>query len=153
MGFFSGLDNEGYDRQYTDRQLVRRMVSYFRPHVRSLLWIGVLLLATSISGAVTPIIVARGVDLLGSQPPAYVVTLLFLAIFGLGLVNWGVNWLRRRLTVRTIGDIELKLRTDAFNAAAEHDLSFYDEFSSGRIVSRITSIPKISATWLCWSPT
>jgi ATP-binding cassette subfamily B protein len=28
---------------------------------------------------------------------------------------------------------------DAFRAAAEHDLSFYDEFSSGRIVSRITS--------------
>ena len=27
----------------------------------------------------------------------------------------------------------------AFRAAAEHDLSFYDQFSSGRIVSRITS--------------
>ena len=29
--------------------------------------------------------------------------------------------------------------TRAFSAAAEHDLSFYDQFSSGRIVSRITS--------------
>jgi ATP-binding cassette subfamily B protein len=33
----------------------------------------------------------------------------------------------------------LELRSKAFNAAAEHDLSFYDQFSSGRIVSRITS--------------
>ena len=33
----------------------------------------------------------------------------------------------------------LTLRTQAFRAAAEHDLSFYDQFSSGRIVSRITS--------------
>jgi ATP-binding cassette, subfamily B, bacterial len=33
----------------------------------------------------------------------------------------------------------LDLRTQAFRAAAEHDLSFYDQFSSGRIVSRITS--------------
>jgi ATP-binding cassette subfamily B protein len=31
------------------------------------------------------------------------------------------------------------MRTQAFDAAAEHDLSFYDQFSSGRIVSRITS--------------
>ena len=29
--------------------------------------------------------------------------------------------------------------TRSFRAAAEHDLSFYDQFSSGRIVSRITS--------------
>jgi ATP-binding cassette, subfamily B, bacterial len=33
----------------------------------------------------------------------------------------------------------LTLRTDAFRSAAEHDLSFYDEYSSGRILSRITS--------------
>jgi ATP-binding cassette subfamily B protein len=38
-----------------------------------------------------------------------------------------------------IGDIVLTLRTDAFRAAAEHDLSFYDEFASGKVVSRITS--------------
>ena len=47
--------------------------------------------------------------------------------------------MRRRLTVRMIGDIVLKIRTDAFTASMEHDLSFFDEFSSGRIVSRITS--------------
>jgi ATP-binding cassette subfamily B protein len=41
--------------------------------------------------------------------------------------------------VRTIGDIELNLRADAFRAAMDHDLSFFDEFSSGKVVSRITS--------------
>src|SRR3989304_8479320 len=35
-------------------------------------------------------------------------------------------------------DLNLKGRTQAFQAAAEHDLSFYDQYSSGRIVSRIT---------------
>ena len=30
MSFFSGLDTEGYDRQYTDRQLTRRIWTYFR---------------------------------------------------------------------------------------------------------------------------
>lgn len=36
MGFFSGLEQEGYDRQYSDRQLVKRMVGYFRPHKKRL---------------------------------------------------------------------------------------------------------------------
>ncbi len=38
-----------------------------------------------------------------------------------------------------IGDIVYQLRLDLFQAAAEHDLSFYDEYASGKIVSRITS--------------
>jgi ATP-binding cassette subfamily B protein len=50
-----------------------------------------------------------------------------------------LNWLRRGLIVRAVGDVVLDMRTRAFRAAAEHDLSFYDQFSSGRIVSRITS--------------
>jgi ATP-binding cassette subfamily B protein len=47
--------------------------------------------------------------------------------------------LRRRLIARTVGDVILTLRSAAFRAAAGHDLSFYDKYSSGRIVSRITS--------------
>jgi hypothetical protein len=58
---------------------------------------------------------------------------------GVAFGLWGLNWLRRSLIVRAVGDVVLDMRTRAFRAAAEHDLSFYDQFSSGRIVSRITS--------------
>jgi hypothetical protein len=30
MGFFAGLNDEKYDRQYTDRELTRRMVTLNR---------------------------------------------------------------------------------------------------------------------------
>ncbi|MBN2548383.1 MAG: ABC transporter ATP-binding protein, partial [Anaerolineales bacterium] len=56
-----------------------------------------------------------------------------------GVLNWAANWGRRRLVVRMVGNTVLALRTDAFRASAEHDLSFYDKFASGKIVSRITS--------------
>jgi ATP-binding cassette subfamily B protein len=38
-----------------------------------------------------------------------------------------------------IGDVMLDLRKEAFGATASHDMSFYDEHASGKIVSRITS--------------
>jgi ATP-binding cassette subfamily B protein len=57
----------------------------------------------------------------------------------LGIFTWLANWLRRRLVVRMVGDSVLSLRNDAFRSAARHDLSFYDEFSSGKITARITS--------------
>ena len=139
MGFFSNLDIEGYDRQYTDRQLVRRMVDYFSPHLRRLVVIAVLLLVIAFASAAQPIIVSRGLDLINTTVTTQNIILLTGAIFFAGLITWSANWYRRRLTVRVIGDVVLKLRHDAFKASTEHDLSFYDEYSSGRIVSRITS--------------
>jgi ATP-binding cassette subfamily B protein len=139
LSFFAGLDTEAYDRKYSDRQLARRMATYFRPHTRAVVVVVLLLLIIAISSAVNPIIVARGVDLLGTDITWQNILLLCGAILVAGVISWGANWGRRRLTVRMIGDIILEIRTDAFQASMDHDLSFYDEFSSGRIVSRITS--------------
>lgn len=115
------------------------MASYFRPQVRRLAAIVVFLAVISASGAALPMLVARGVDLIRTNPSPLTVILLGLAVLASGVVTWLANWARRRLTARAIGDVVLALRTAAFRAAAAHDLSFYDRFSSGRIVSRITS--------------
>lgn len=139
MSFFAGLDSEAYDRKYSDRQLITRMAVYFRPHARSLVIVVVLLLIIAISGAVSPVIVSRGVDLLGENFTWQSILLLCGAILLAGLISWGANWGRRRLTIRMIGDIILEIRNDGFRAAMAHDLSFYDRFASGKVVSRITS--------------
>jgi ATP-binding cassette, subfamily B, bacterial len=139
LSFFAGLDSEAYDRQYTDRELVARMAGYFRPHLKKLFFVVVLLLVIALGGALTPLIVSRGVDALGESLTISNVAVLSGAVLVAGMVAWGANWARRRLTVRMIGDIVLALRDDAFKAAMAHDLSFFDEFSSGRVVSRITS--------------
>ena len=139
MGFFSGLDTEGYDRQYSDRQLFARMTGYFNPHIRKIIVIILLLLLIALFGAALPAIVSWSLDRIQEEFTAIQVAVLGLVVLTIGVVIWGANWVRRRLTVRVVGDIVLALRVNAFQAAAGHDLSFYDRFSSGRIVSRITS--------------
>ena len=139
MSFFSALDTEGYDRQYTDRQLVARMAGFFRPYRFQLVVVIILLLLIALAGALTPIIVSRGVDALQESLTPLAIVLLSGAVLAAGVVIWGANWLRRRMVVRIMGNVILSLRTDAFRSAAQHDLSFYDEFASGKIVSRITS--------------
>jgi ATP-binding cassette subfamily B protein len=139
LSFFAGLDTEAYDRKYSDRQLVKRMAVYFKPHLRSLVIVVILLLVIAVTGAVSPIIVSRGVDLLGTDFSWQTIAVLCTAILLAGVAGWGANWGRRRLTIRMIGDIILAIRADGFQAAMDHDLSFYDQYSSGRVVSRITS--------------
>jgi ATP-binding cassette subfamily B protein len=139
MSFFYGLDTEAYDRDYGDRELIRRIFGYFGPHRRRVIAIGVIIALTSLTGAAQPLLVSRGLDLLVESQSLTVIGLLVAAILSIGVFNWVNNWLRRRLTARVIGDVVQSLRQDAFDASMEHDMSFFDEFQSGRIISRITS--------------
>jgi ATP-binding cassette subfamily B protein len=139
MGFFTGLADEKYDRQYSDRELTRRIIGYFKPQSRRLWAVTALVIAVAGIGAALPVVVSRMVDLLKGEPTFTAISLAGLAVLLIGVGLWGLNWARRSLVVRAVGDVVLDLRTRAFRASAEHDLSFYDQFSSGRIVSRITS--------------
>jgi ATP-binding cassette subfamily B protein len=139
MGFFSGLNEEKYDRQYTDRQLFARIMDYFKPQAARLGWVSALVVIIAVIGAALPVVVSRIVDLLKAQPSTQAITFVGVALAIVGVASWGLNWARRSLVVRAVGDVVLELRSRAFRAAADHDLSFYDQFSSGRIVSRITS--------------
>jgi ABC-type multidrug transport system, ATPase and permease components len=139
MGFFDGLDAEAYDRTYSDRELFGRIVSYFKPQWKRL--IGVLLFTLAIAGAgsMLPITVSQGVGMLSQNPSVASLVEVGAIVFVIGLVMWFSNLAGRRLITRAIADVVAKLAMDAYQAAVQHDLSFFDEFSSGKVVSRITS--------------
>jgi ATP-binding cassette subfamily B protein len=139
MGFYEGLNEEKYDRQYKDRDLAKRIIKYFTAqHKRVFVIVGVTLLLAIITTAL-PLIISYGLDTLKTMPSLVASLLIGGVVLMIGVADWGLNWVRRRLTVRTVGDVVLNLRDLAFRAAVEHDLTFYDQFSSGRIVSRINA--------------
>ncbi|MBN1264073.1 MAG: ABC transporter ATP-binding protein [Anaerolineales bacterium] len=138
MGFFSGLAEESYDRSYRDRELVMRMLVHFRHKGKQLAGILLAIILQSFASALTPIWLSNGVDYLNDNNPA-AVPVIAAGLFLFGVIIWGMNWIRRRMMARVAGDVMLALRENAFQSTIHHDLSFFDEFSSGRIVSRITS--------------
>jgi ATP-binding cassette, subfamily B, bacterial len=139
MTFFGNLDPEAYDRQYGDRELVRRLARYFAPHKRRLATVVAGLLVVGTLDVVFPLTIARGVNALAENPQPALLYGLVALVLVTGLLSWVVQFTRRRLTARVVGDVVFALRRDAFRATMAHDLSFFDEFRSGRIVSRITS--------------
>ena len=139
MGFFSNLDTEAYDREYSDRDLLTRIVSYLKPHTGRLIGISLFLILIGTASVSLPLVVSSSIDRLTVDQADSQINLLIGLVLLAALVNWGGNWIRRRMTVRVVSGIVTTLRTDAFASAANHDLSFYDKFSSGKVVSRITS--------------
>jgi ATP-binding cassette subfamily B protein len=139
MGFYEGLNEEKYDRQYKDRDLAKRIFGQFSAQRNRTLVVILLTLLLAVITAAQPVIISRGLDTLHSIPSLGSSLLIGGIVLFIGVADWGLNWIRRRLTVRTVGNVVLNLRTLAFRSAVEHDLSFYDQFSSGRIVSRINA--------------
>ncbi len=140
MGFIlDGLDSESYDRKYSDRELVRRILSYFRPYTKEMTGASVLLLLNSITGTAGPILISRAIDTVAENPALSNILLLAGGVLLLGVLGWLFNYIRRAVTARVVGDVVLTLRENAFDATIRHDLSFFDEHASGKIVSRVSS--------------
>jgi ATP-binding cassette subfamily B protein len=139
MGIMSGLAADAYDRQYDDNYLLKRVYSYFKPHARRFFLAVGLVIIYAIIGAVIPIVTAAGVEALSTGQPVETLALIIAAVFVVGLGDYVIYYTRQRLTVRLISDVIAQMRKDAFAAAIERDLAFYDENKSGKIVSRITN--------------
>lgn len=160
---FGGLQEDNYDRQYTDAYLLRRIASYFAQHRLRLVAVMIGFILVSLSSALPPIFIAEGVDILEErslagpgtnliaalgfaemdQAPRIADTNLLALLIGAlvvaGFVQYGANWVRRLMLSMIVGNVVARMRKDAFTAAVDRDLAFYDKHKSGKIVSRITS--------------
>ena len=135
-----GIGAEEYDRTYSDRDLVRRIFAYFRTEGRRMLVVAAVVAASSILGAAFPAVMSRAIDQVADTGASSgVIAAIVVAIAVLNTGNWGLNAVRRVLGARAIGNVVLRMRSDAFDALMRHDLSFYDQYPTGKIVSRVTA--------------
>jgi ABC-type multidrug transport system fused ATPase/permease subunit len=147
MGFImDGLDAEAYDRSYSDRELLRRILSYFRPHAGTMAVVSLMVVLISLASTITPILIAQAVNNLAGNLQLQLIIGLAGIVTVLGALGWVFNFVRQTYSARAVGDVVLALRRDAFRAVTQRDMSFYDQFPSGKIVSRVTSDTQDFAT-------
>ena len=140
MGFImDGLDAEDYDRQYSDWQLVKRILGYFKPHLWKMSVVGAVVFLSSVMDLILPVVVSQALDQLQFTPETFdpVGTSIILGVAA--SAGWVANMIRQWLSAEAVGDVTFDLREDAFNAVTERDMSFYDQYSTGRVVSRVLS--------------
>ena len=136
---WAGLGKEAYDRSYSDADLIRRIQVYFWQQKSALVRVLFALALIVCADLAQPLIISQGVSLVANNHDLSVLVIVAGSVYMAAIGSWVANVIRRRATSRAIGDIVKQMRIDAFESAVSRDMSFYDEFSSGKIVSRITS--------------
>ena len=119
MGFvLHGLDTEDYDRNYSDRELLSRIISYFRPHTRRMITVAAMIMLNSAAGTGGPILIAKAIDVVAESPSVEAMLLLAGGVLLLGVAAWVFNYIRQTLSARVVGNVVLKVREDVFIAAS-----------------------------------
>ncbi|MHA2364570.1 MAG: ABC transporter ATP-binding protein [Candidatus Hodarchaeales archaeon] len=140
MGFvLHGLDKDDYDREYGDITLLKRILTYFGKYRTKILFISITLLLTSLAQTVVPLLISNLLDKVNSDPTGTTVLTLTGLLLGFSIFGFFTNLINQELSAQTISSAVYDLRQDSFNSIIKHDMAFFDEQPTGRIVSRITN--------------
>ncbi|MFW6082956.1 MAG: ABC transporter transmembrane domain-containing protein [Chloroflexota bacterium] len=126
MGFIlDGLETESYDRSYSDRQLIGRIVRYFQPYTRQMILVGLVLTLSSIAGTGGPILISRTIDVVKVESSSGLILLLTGGVLLMGAARWVFNYIQQWFSARVVGDVVLDLREDVFEATSARRQSRY----------------------------
>ena len=140
MAFHQGLAGESYDRQYSNEVLLERIRGYAAPYKTQLILMLITIILQGVFAALPPVFVSRVLDRAqAGTADNRMLTILVAAVIGIELAGFVFYYVIHRLLARVTADISRELSTDAFTAAMRQDMAFFDQYSSGKVVSRITS--------------
>jgi len=135
----SGLSGERYDRTYRAQELVRRVWRYLSRQRRRLAGVIVLILLRSLLGAAGPLLMTKSIDAALAARSFHPIVWLAVGILAVGLLGWGAEYLYQSLSSLATAAVVEELRRDAFGAAIDQDMSFYDQNTTAEVASRVTS--------------
>lgn len=140
MGFHAGLAAEHYDRQYSNNVLLNRIFKYLHPYRYKLIFTIFVIIIRAFSESLPALVVSKMLDSVqNNEPDLEFILILTGIVILLEILGYVFNFLRRRTLSQIIAKIIQQLSLDAFSASTKQDLAFHDNYSSGKIVSRITS--------------
>ena len=138
MGFF-GLGEEGYDRIYSDRELFSRVIKLFKPYKRSMSIVITFICLSSVTYGLTPYFMSLIVKQLEIQSEPFILIFFIITTLILNSLGYVFNYVNRRTSNRMVYGVCYNLRRQTNLRVLEQDLSFFDKYPTGRIVSRINS--------------
>ncbi|MFX1455877.1 MAG: ABC transporter ATP-binding protein [Promethearchaeota archaeon] len=137
---YYGLDAEEYDRIYSDKELISRIIKIFKPYRKSMIVVIIFMILNSFSFGVLPLLTREIIERLDQSN--YIIpfiVLIILVSLGLNLLYFIFNVVVQTILFRIVSEVSYDLRFKLNYAILLQDLSFFDKYPTGKIVSRINN--------------
>jgi ABC-type multidrug transport system fused ATPase/permease subunit len=139
MALRSAMQDGGGPRRRVRSATVRRVLTFARPHRRTI--VSFLILATlgAVAGVATPILAGRAVDaIVGGGDPGTVVALA-IGIAALAVVGAALGLVERLQSARLGENVILDLRRQVFDHVQRMPIAFFTRTRTGALVSRLNN--------------
>jgi ATP-binding cassette, subfamily B, bacterial len=121
----------------------RLLRSLLAPHRSALVWSGVLIVGFEVASLIGPLLVERAIDAgLPALTRHHHIVPLLVAVFGLvlaGIFQAATDYGFTTVTGRVGQDVLFDLRQRVFDHFQSLSISFHERYTSGRVISRLTS--------------
>ncbi|MEZ4591318.1 MAG: ABC transporter ATP-binding protein [Chloroflexota bacterium] len=136
-----------------DGRLVRRLLGYMRPYLTKLILAIVLMVVSSLLAVAQPTIVGRAIDD-GIRAGAADTLRLWTVLFAVAAVG---EWITNRSRIAIMAYVGTKVvadyRSDLFRHLHTLSLNFHNNYSVGRLMSRLISDVGVLQDFITWSIT
>ncbi|MFJ9742122.1 ABC transporter ATP-binding protein [Streptomyces sp. NPDC101166] len=131
--------NARHERRPFDRETLRRIYGFARPHRRRIALFVLLGVVTALLAVATPVLAGRVVDTIVSHGDSGAVVRLALLIALIAVLEAALGVLGRRLSA-TLGEgLILDLRTAVFDHVQRMPVAFFTRTRTGALVSRLNN--------------
>ncbi|MHA1124389.1 MAG: ABC transporter ATP-binding protein [Candidatus Heimdallarchaeota archaeon] len=130
---------EKFDRQYSDKELIKRFIRYILSYRLQMVLITLTILALSGISIVPPMMVQTAYDILGTNGTWLDVAPYVIAYVGLSLLLWVLQVIQGVVVTIVTQKVIKRIQMEMYTSLQEHDLSFYDVQATGKIMSRLTN--------------
>lgn len=129
------------DKIYSKKANVGRLLTYFIPHIPQLILAIIMAFAINATVIIKPRVLKRVIDdyLVPEIYDASAINRLGFIFFGLILLGAVLNYSQTILLNHVGQSIMHRLRTELFNKIQQMKMTFFDHFSSGRLLTRVTN--------------
>ncbi|PWI47649.1 hypothetical protein CEE45_10810 [Candidatus Heimdallarchaeota archaeon B3_Heim] len=138
---YGALNAAKWDKQYTERQIIRRVLPYLGNHRRYLTLVLIFSLLSALVSIIVPLGLAVGLDQLFKSPEDRNLTIIILATVGylvLLTLEWILTYISTVNSQKLQSHVTYDLRRDIFSRVNKHEIAFFDQNKTGKIMSRIS---------------
>jgi len=126
-------------RRKVDRQTVRRVVTFARPHRRSVLLLLLVTVGSAVIAVVTPLLAGRVVNVIIGKQGLQTVVVIASVIAGLAVIDAGLGLAERWQASRIGEGLILDLRRAVFSHVQRMPVAFFTRTRTGALVSRLNN--------------